>query len=94
MDKDFLKYHICRQDESMTIKKAVEELIELSNVLMQYENKGNLNIKELITEIADVEIITQELKYLFDITEKSLKDEIKVKIDRVKKQYNRYIKEG
>lgn len=64
------------------IGKAKEELQELYTALLDYqEDDSRKNLKAIITEIADVEIMTAQLKYLLDIKEKVNKEKV-YKINR------------
>jgi len=52
--------------ESNQILKAVEELGELKNALIDYnKNSSEENLKNVITEIADVKIISKQLLKIF-----------------------------
>ncbi len=64
------------------IGKAKEELQELYTALLDYqEDDSRKNLKAIITEIADVEIMTAQLKYLLDINGE-VDDEKLFKINR------------
>lgn len=68
-----LKHQIC---------KAKEELQELYTALLDYqEDDSKENLKAIITEIADVEIMTAQLKYLLEINGE-VDDEKLFKINR------------
>lgn len=57
------------------IGKAKEELQELYTALLDYqEDDSRKNLKAIISEIADVEIMTAQLKYLLDVKEKVNKE--------------------
>ena len=52
------------------LSKCKEELYELYGAINDYqEDDSKENLKAIITEIADVEIMTTQLKYLLDINE-------------------------
>lgn len=64
------------------IGKAIEELTELSLVLQHFlDNKATE--KEVITEIADVSIITDQLKLIFDPENNTVNKEIAYKLGRL-----------
>ena len=64
------------------IGKAEEELQELYTALLDYqEDDSKENLKAIITEIADVEIMTAQLKYLLEINGE-VDDEKLFKINR------------
>ena len=64
------------------IAKAVEELIELSEVLIKYLNKSELDREHLIEEMADVDVMMAQLMIIFGINTESYQDEISKKINR------------
>ena len=64
------------------IGKAKEELQELYTALLDYqEDDSKENLKAIVTEIADVEIMTAQLKYLLEINGE-VDDEKLYKINR------------
>lgn len=67
---------------SAQTSKAVEELIELSEVLIKDMNKGDLDRNGLYEEIADVLIMIGQLKIIYNIDTAALQQVIDVKIDR------------
>ena len=64
------------------ISKAVEELIELAEVLIKDVNKSELNRDHLYEEIADVEIMLAQIKCIYNIDPEGLNQEIDRKIER------------
>ncbi len=64
------------------IAKAIEELIELSEVLIKYLNKSELDREHLIEEMADVDVMMAQLMIIFGINTESYQDEISKKINR------------
>ena len=65
------------------ICKSVEELIELSEVLIKGINKPKVFDKDsLYEEMADVEIMLEQLKLIFSIDEEILQNGIDAKIER------------
>ena len=73
------------------ISKAVEELIELAEVLIKDINKSELNTNELYEEIADVEIMLAQLKIIYNINDEILKNykmrKVERTMDRMKRTY-------
>ena len=67
---------------SAQTSKAVEELIELSEVLIKDMNKGDLNRNGLYEEMADVLIMIGQLKIIYNIDTAALQQVIDMKIDR------------
>ena len=74
--------------------KAVEELLELSEVLIKDVNKHEFDKDALYEELADVEIMLAQLMQIYDIDLEGLQQEIDRKlertIDRVSKISRRY----
>lgn len=57
------------------LSKCKEELYELYGAINDYqEDDSKENLKAIMTEIADVEIMTTQLKYLLDVKEKVNKE--------------------
>lgn len=67
---------------SAQTSKAVEELIELSEILVKYMNKGDLDRNGLYEEMADVIIMLFQLKIMYGINTATLQQVIDRKIDR------------
>lgn len=69
------------------INMAVEECAELIDALCKFrrERVGTLDV---ITEIADVQIMCEQLAYMFG--EQTVKDERKRKIERLRKRLTKY----
>ena len=80
--KEKLKKIIEKYGEDGQIAKTLEELVELSEVLVKYLNKGELDRDHLIEEMADVDVMMAQLMIIFDIDTESYQDEISKKIDR------------
>lgn len=59
------------------LSKCKEELYELYGAINDYqEDYSKENLKAIITEIADVEIMTAQLKYLLSVNDKVDKEKI------------------
>ena len=59
--------------EENQIDKTIEEMSELTQALIKYKHCGGDLFKEkVIEEIADVEIMLDQIKYLLKITDKSM----------------------
>lgn len=55
------------------IDKTIEEMAELTQALVKYKHCGGDIFKEkVIEEIADVEIMLEQLKYLLKITDEAM----------------------
>jgi hypothetical protein len=67
---------------------AIEELSELQKELCKsLRNKDKINLDNLIEEIADVEIMLEQIKIYFDILQEKIDNIIQQKIDRTKERY-------
>ena len=73
-----VKYHGAEAQKS----KAVEELLELSEVLIKDINKHELNKDALYEELADVEVMLEQLILIYDIDLEGLQQEVDRKISR------------
>ena len=62
---------------------VLEEMSELQKEILKNINRGKDNLPEIIEEIADVEIMLEQLKYIFKIQEQ-VKERIPVKLEKVK----------
>lgn len=69
-------------DHQITV--AIEEMSELTKELCKYK-RGNQNITNMVKEIADVEIMVEQLKIIFDVYE-SVKEEKEFKLERLRKR--------
>ena len=81
-DREKLKKIIHHYGAHPQISKAVEELIELSEVLIKDMNKGDLDRNGLYEEMADVLIMVEQLKIIYNIDTAALQKMIDMKIDR------------
>ena len=63
------------------ILKAIEELTELTEVLIKSVNKG-FDMKNLIDELADVYIMSEQIKMIYEIDALELDNHITEKIER------------
>lgn len=82
IDMEKLKAIIRHYGLSAQTSKAVEELIELSEVLIKDVNKGDLDRNGLYEEMADVLIMIGQLKIIYNIDTAALQQVIDMKIDR------------
>lgn len=62
--------------------KAVEELVELTEVIVKNINKAFISIDDLYSEVADVEIMIRQLKLIFNMDDARLDDEMHRKVAR------------
>lgn len=86
IDDEKLKKIVLTYGAYPQISKAVEELIELSEILIKDINKSELYKDSLIEEMADVEVMLSQLKIIYNVSDEELQDEISRKIDRTMKR--------
>ena len=87
-NKELIKYLVENNDYKYNLLKTVEELNELSTILLQYVNKDNkIDKQKIIEEIGDSIIRIMVLKKLFN--KKKINSRIKFKLDK----FRSYIKE-
>jgi len=61
----------------------LEEMSELQKEILKNINRGKNNIPEIIDETADVEIMLEQLKYIYGIHQ-AVADHIPEKIEKIK----------
>lgn len=95
-EKEVLNNAIEIYGKKPQIIKAVEELSELSQALCKYMNRDcfrdNKLVAHIIEEIADVEVMTTQLKMIFDCKENVDKTK-EFKINRLNNRLEELIKE-
>lgn len=64
------------------VYKAVEELLELAEVLIKDVNKEYSDKSHIVEEMADVCIMLHQVKMIYGITTEELKDIVKQKLKR------------
>lgn len=62
---------------------VLEEMSELQKEILKNINRGKNNINEIIDETADVEIMLEQMKHIFNIKEAVAK-RIPIKLEKVK----------
>lgn len=88
MQQDKVSKIVAYNGEYMQVSKAVEELIELTEVLIKDLNKSIMDKDHLLEEIADVEIMLAQLKIIYRIAPEDLEAEINRKLDRTLLRFN------
>ena len=79
--KDNLEYILQTYGANNQILKAVEELTELTEVLIKMVNKGD-SLEHLVDELADVYIMLEQIKIACCIAPEQLDEQINEKINR------------
>ena len=62
---------------------VLEEMSELQKEILKHINRGKDNLDEIIDDTADVEIMLEQLKYIFGI-HKNVAERIPLKLNKVK----------
>lgn len=84
-DKKLLKKAIDVWGKHAQLLTLLEEMSELQKEILKNINRGKENLNELIDEAADVEIMLEQLKYIFDI-EQAVEERIPVKLEKVRRR--------
>lgn len=79
--RDNLEYILQTYGANNQILKAVEELTELTEVLIKMVNKGD-SLEHLVDELADVYIMLEQIKIACCIEPEQLDEQINEKIIR------------
>ncbi len=82
--KEIIKYY-GKHNQKL---KAVEEMAELIKEIMNdISNRGNF--ENILDEIADVYIMTDQLKHIYNIDDKQLMDKVDEKLNRTINRINK-----
>ena len=87
---EILRKNIKRHGHTTEMFIAAEEAAELIQAISKVRRYGYIGeyVENLIEEIADVSIILQELKMMFDITDADFEKKIDFKIQRINDRLN------
>lgn len=80
--QDVYKEAILKKGKSHQLIVAIEELSELQKEITK-SLRGHLNIDHLIEEIADVQIIIEQLMLMFEVKNEEIEREKNYKISRL-----------
>ena len=83
VDEEILIKAIGKWGKNAQLLMVLEEMSELQKEILKHINRGKDNLDEIIDETADVEIMLDQLKYIFGIHE-HVKERIPVKLNKVK----------
>ena len=72
--------------------QTLEELMELQAAVFENVHRGTDNRKNIVEEIADVEIMCAQLKEIFDIKPEEIEEIQTYKLDRLEHTIDKYIK--
>ena len=86
---DFYNKIIEKFGENNQVLKCVEELNELAQVLCKLNSAdtGGVTFENVVEEIADVEIMLNQIKIILDISESDIETMKNYKIMRTAKRY-------
>lgn len=91
IDSTILENAIDTFGVSSQIDMAVEECSELVDALMKY-NRGRVGVQEVVTEIADVQIMCAQLEIIFGGSSKIVEMERMRKMDRLRQRLENHQK--
>ena len=80
--EEILKRAINTWGKNAQLLVVLEEMSELQKEILKNINRGKDNINEIIDETADVEIMLEQLKYIFNIHQ-AVEDRIPVKLEKI-----------
>ncbi|MBE6455684.1 MAG: hypothetical protein IJO11_07420 [Alphaproteobacteria bacterium] len=80
---NILKKAIAKWGNHAQLLMVLEEMSELQKEILKNINRRKDNVDAIIDEVADVEIMLEQLKYIYQIDE-AVKQRIPVKLEKVK----------
>ena len=83
IEKTLLDKCIDKWGRQAQLLMVLEEMSELQKEILKNVNRGKENIDAIIDETADVEIMLDQLKYIYGIHQK-VEERIPVKLEKVK----------
>ena len=83
VNEEILMKAINKWGKHAQLLMVLEEMSELQKEILKNINRGKDNLPEIIEEIADVEIMLEQAKYIYNI-EKEVADMIPEKLKKVK----------
>jgi len=88
-DKKFLVKVISKYGFKLQIQKIEEEALELALAIHHYTNKKNNpeeRLAKVIDELADVEIMLEQAKLMFNNV--AIQERVEFKLNRLRSKYN------
>ena len=70
------------------VVKLGEEVGELNKAILNYENGYKLTNVEITEEIADVYLLLEQIKQMYQLDESEIEQVMLMKLDRVFEKYN------
>lgn len=83
VDKEILQQAIQKWGKQAQLLMVLEEMSELQKEILKNINRGKDNLDAIVDETADVEIMLEQLKYIYGI-HSAVADRIPVKLQKVK----------
>lgn len=83
IEKKLLQQAIQKWGKEAQLLVVLEEMSELQKEILKNINRGKDNLSEIIDETADVEIMLEQLKYIYDI-HTQVAERIPIKLEKVK----------
>ena len=83
VSKDILEKAVQTWGTHAQLLMVLEEMSELQKEILKNINRGKDNLDAIIDETADVEIMLEQLKYIYQI-QQQVKERIPVKLEKVK----------
>ena len=92
IDKEILNSAIETFGTVSQLNVAIEECAEFIDAVMKYR-RGRVGINEVITEIADVKIMMEQMEIIFGGNSKIVECEVLRKMDRLRSRISAHKKE-
>lgn len=89
LDEATLKCAIDTFGAASQVDMVIEECAELTDALMKYR-RGRVGVNEVVTEIADVQIMCAQLEMIFGGSSKIVEMERLRKMDRLRDRIAKY----
>lgn len=86
MNKELLNKIIKKYGKKEQVLQTIEEMSELTKELLKNINRNKNNEKEIILEIADVQIMIEQLLIMYDVDPEKLQGAIEYKLERMKER--------
>ncbi len=83
VSQDILDKAIAKWGKHAQLLMVLEEMSELQKEILKNINRGKDNLDDIIDETADVEIMLDQLKYIYGIDE-AVANRIPLKLEKVK----------
>jgi NTP pyrophosphatase (non-canonical NTP hydrolase) len=86
-----LKKALEQWGKNSQVMMALEEMAELSKELLKNINRNKNNVVEIMEEIADVYILLEQMKIVYEISEDEINNIIGNKIKRLENEFSKNI---